>query len=153
MNKDEYRLAITIMAQQKVLQFGTEKVFWFENAETKGIARFNLRGNRSDTVYMLLSSSDGGKVVGCLVRGSEGSPHAPNLSWSRSRRRFVFTIDNIADQEEIRRRILAAGIKPRGILDREPPSRVGSRDGISRRSCPRRTPALGSAGGHTHPHR
>ena len=109
MNKDEYRLYCA-MAQQKVLQFGTEKVFWFENAETKGIARFNLR---DAAVHMLLSSSDGGKVVDCVVFAPKGRPDGAEPLVDQIAATFVFTIENIADREEIRRRILAAGIKPR----------------------------------------
>ncbi|HWB59757.1 MAG TPA: hypothetical protein VG733_09700 [Chthoniobacteraceae bacterium] len=111
MSKDEYLLYYTKLQLKVGLGFGGGGVFWFRNAETKGIAEVGGSPGDRASGLMSLISADGGKVVECYVKPAKGKTGDGARLIEQIAATFVFTVDNIADKDEIRRKIAAAGIK------------------------------------------
>ncbi len=110
MGKDDYLLYNQKLMLKITGATGMDEVFWFENAQTKGIAGIgNSTGNR-EKGNLLLSSPDGGKLVGCSVTTQDGKPGDAGKMLEQIAASFVFTIDNISDKDEIKQKLSTAGI-------------------------------------------
>ncbi|HWB59756.1 MAG TPA: hypothetical protein VG733_09695 [Chthoniobacteraceae bacterium] len=109
MSEDDYLLYNQKLILKITLATGDDDVFWFENTQTKGVAEIGDAFRDPTKGHILLSSTDGQKIVGCHVAVRNGKQCDDVLGQIAAT--FVFTVDNIADKNEIRRRIDAAGIK------------------------------------------
>ena len=113
MDKDDFLLYKMKLERKAEQRYGRDEVCLFETTTAKGAAQIGEATGDRRLAFMLISSRDGWKIVGCKVTTKDNAAGDSGKLIEQIAGSFKFTMDDLSDTEEIKRAIAGAGITKR----------------------------------------